>query len=128
MIKLLVALVFISCFALHSYAQSEITKISPASIFAEFGAITNSDLAKKLDAFLKELRKDEPSQGYIINYGSPRAMRARRNQILKNWWSCRDCGEERVTFVDGPIERRIRTVIWIVPPGAEKPIPSASPK
>src|SRR5258706_456387 len=53
--------------------------------FAEFSKISNSDLCPRILAFYGEVkrRRDTDLQGYIINYGTPGAIRSRRNSITR---------------------------------------------
>lgn len=90
--------------------------------FAEFGGISAKNLSTKVKTFYSELNRERTSQGYIINYGTAKSIRARRKLILSkiNFWYY---DPPRVTFIDGPWERKVRTVMWIVPSGAEAPAP-----
>jgi hypothetical protein len=74
-----------------------------------------------MDSYLEEFRKDPSAQGYIITYGSPKAIAARRKQISNSVTHMPE--DLRVTFVDGGFEKTVRTVMWIVPAGAKPPIP-----
>lgn len=101
-------------------AQAE--QNSKAYIFAEFTAATDSNIAFLLGPFYSVVR-NENSQGYIIIYGSPRGIKNRRTAIMKGINFRDGYDPVRVTFVDGPAEKLTRTVMWIVPAGAEKPRP-----
>lgn len=114
-----VGLILLLSGALH--AQSEQKKPQPYK-FAEFQSIKSDALCDKVVNFYAALRKDEPAQGFIINYGTPADIRKRREGIVK-CINFRDDDMPRVTFVDGPVEPKIRTVFWIVPEGADNPTP-----
>lgn len=88
---------------------------------AEFGSITAKQMSVKMKALYNLVREGNAS-GYVINYGTPRAIQDRKKLILEaiSW---RDYDPPRITFVDGPVEKKIRTVMWVVPPGAENPSP-----
>lgn len=107
-------------FACAISAQTE--QKPKAYIFAEFTTATNSNIAFIMRPFYTVL-KNENASGYIINYGSGQAIRARKKAIMNgiNWRDGYD--PVRVTFVDGPNEKIARTVMWIVPTGAENPRP-----
>lgn len=107
-------------FACAISAQSE--QKPKAYIFAEFTTAIDSNIAFIMRPFY-EVLKNENSSGYIINYGIARAIRTRRKAIMKgvNWRDGYD--PVRVTFVDGPSEKKVRTEMWIVPIGAENPAP-----
>jgi len=111
-------LAILAGFAAVSEAQTE----PKAYKFAEFGKMSQAGVKKKMDGFLIELAKDRSTQGYIINYGSPKTIAARRKQLTNSiTFSVPD--PTRMTFVDGGPEKTIRTVMWIVPPGAKPPVP-----
>jgi len=103
-----------------SSAQSEAT----AYKFAEFGPTSQAGVKAKMQGFLRELANKPDTQGYVINYGTPKAVAARRKQILQSV-SFLKLDPSRVTYVDGPPKPGIKivTVMWIVPPGATPPSP-----
>ena len=90
--------------------------------FAEFGPMSQAGVKKKMDSFLIELAKDPASQGYILTYGTPKAIAARRRQIANSITFLRQ-DPLRITFVEGGFEKTLRTVMWIVPAGAKPPTP-----
>lgn len=107
------------------FAQGTAETASPkptAVKFAEFGPISSAELAKQLVRLRERLKAEQKSQGYIINYGTAKAIRARRTRVLESI-SWRDCDPSRIIFVDGPPEPKVRTVLWIMPAGAEYPAP-----
>lgn len=126
--KTSLVLIFVGLLFCQSlYAQGNLPKKPEAYRFAEFGTISKVDLQSKMDAFYSLLRKEDNSQGYIINYGSAAKIHVRRDAIVKTInIRCYDC--PRVTFVDGPAEPKIRTVVWIVPPDADVPNHDCRPK
>ncbi len=103
-------------------AQMETPKKPEAYKFAEFGPTNVAKIAAKMKAFDDELNGNPTAQGYIINYGSATAIKTRR-RLLTDGIFYRKYDTERMTWIDGPYEKRIRTVMWIVPEGAETPIP-----
>jgi hypothetical protein len=100
-----------------AFAQAEPKAIK----FAEFGPMSQAGVKKKVEAFQLELRKDLSAQGYLINYGTVKALTARQKQLSSALIAIHDL--PRITFVNGPLEKKVRTVMWIVPPGAKPPIP-----
>jgi hypothetical protein len=113
---------FVFVLAARTLGQ-DASKTSPEPIkFAEFGKMSQAGVKEKMVAFRSKLHDDPTSQGYIINYGTPRAIAARRKQIVDSvTWL--DLDPSRITFVDGTPEKTIRTVMWNVPPGAMPPVP-----
>lgn len=107
--------VFISVVVAQNVQQSKAYK------FAEFSSVSRSNLAFIMTPFLSVLR-NEDARGYIINYGNPKAIKARKQLFLNVDWRDEHDGP-RITFVDVPTEKNIRTVMWIIPPGAEAPKP-----
>src|SRR5205085_12505586 len=89
----------------------------------QFGAATNDDVKARVDNFYIQLNNNPNAQGYIINYGTPAHIKARRAQIMKAI-SFRKYDASRVTFVDGPDNGSgINTKFVLVPPGATPPAP-----
>jgi hypothetical protein len=117
---LILFLTIVAGFAAVSNAQTA----PKAYKFAEFGKMSQADVKEKMEGFLVELAKDRSPQGYIITYGSPRAIAARRKQ-LTNSITFSNPDPTRMTYIDGGPEKTVRTIMWIVPPGAEPPTPSA---
>jgi len=91
--------------------------------FAEFGGVTAKERTKKVESFHNALKRWDGAQGVIINYGTARAISTRREPILKDWLGCDAFNGVRLTWVDGPPEPKVRTVFWIVPVGADLPMP-----
>jgi hypothetical protein len=90
----------------------------------------------RVENFYVALGKNPNLQGYILNFGSPKAIAARESQI-KKYISFRKLLLSRVTFKTGGFEKTgrtefwiqpaksesgVKTKIWIVPPGAKPPI------
>ncbi len=72
----------------------------------------------RLDNFLITLQNDPNSTGYVINYGSKREV-SRREKLFRTHFRDRNFQTDRIVFVNGGIEKRIRTRLWIVPAGAD---------
>jgi hypothetical protein len=100
-----------------SIAEIKVTQVD------EFGKLSNDDLKARLDGFFNQLGATPNAQGYIINYGTPAEIKARRAAIMKAaTFLKKDMG--RVTFVDGPDNGTgINTKLFIVPAGATPPTP-----
>jgi hypothetical protein len=103
------------------YSQSEQTK-PQAHKFAAFQSIKSDALCEKVHAFYGAIQELPSAQGLIINYGRPAAIRGRRKGITQCINFLKYDGP-RVTFIDGPVEPKVRTVFWLVPTGAESPTP-----
>jgi len=91
----------------------------------EFGKAVDDDVKARVDNFFIQLNNNPNAQGYVINYGTPAQIKARRAQIMKainRPGTSYDAS--RVTFVDGPDGGDgIRTKFVLVPAGADKPTP-----
>ena len=91
----------------------------------DFGKGPDDDVKARVDGFFLQLNTNPSAQGYVINYGTPAQIKARRAQIMKainRPGSGHDAS--RVTFVDGPDDGTgIRTKFYVVPAGADRPNP-----
>lgn len=81
----------------------------------------------RLDSFFIEINNDPNVQGVIIVYSETSAPRSGRNRMrqLVYYTKMRKIDPSRVTFVEGPLMKDAITQFWIVPPGAETPVPEA---
>ena len=105
---------------------SETAGVSPLPTAQEvdtFGPLSNDDVKARVQGFYNQLANNPNAQGYIINYGTPRQIAARRRQITSAI-TFLNLDPARVTFVDGGDKGTgIETHFWIVPPGATPPQP-----
>jgi len=99
-------------------------KAPPTSeTISEFGKQTPDEIKAQLDPFFIRLQNDPTAQGYIINYGTPAQIKARRT-VITNAIKFRNFPMDRVTFVDGPdTGDGPRTKLILVPAGATPPTP-----
>jgi hypothetical protein len=89
----------------------------------EFGRAVDDDIKARVDNFYIQLNNNPTAQGYIINYGTPAQIRARRAQIMRAI-NFRSYDQSRVVFVDGPnTGMGVNTRFYLVPAGAEIPPP-----
>jgi hypothetical protein len=91
----------------------------------EFGPAPDDDVKARVDNFFIQLNANPNAQGYIINYGTPAQIAARRRQITR---AINRPGSghslDRVTFIDGPDNGTgVSTKFYVVPAGAETPTP-----
>jgi len=94
-----------------------------AETIAEFGKQTPDEIKAQLDPFFIRLQNDPTAQGYIINYGTPAQIKARRT-VITNAIKFRNFPMDRITFVDGPdTGDGPRTKLVFVPAGATPPAP-----
>jgi len=88
-----------------------------------FGPLSNDDVKVRVQNFYTELQNNPTSQGYVITYGTPKEIAARRRQIT-NAITFLKLDPSRVTFVDGGDKGTgVETHFWLVPPGATPPTP-----
>ncbi|HVE58085.1 MAG TPA: hypothetical protein VNB22_14735, partial [Pyrinomonadaceae bacterium] len=107
---------------------SETGSVAPKLIgcaFDQYGKLTTNEVKARIQNLYVELGNNPSSQGYIINYGTDEEMTNREKQIQKaiNFLKF---DANRVTIARGsaePNETGLRTIVWIVPPGAEFPKP-----
>ena len=107
----------------NSSATAPVAEKPTSTQVDEFGKATDDDVKARIDNFYTQLNNNPNSQGYIINYGSAADIRRRRAQIVKAI-NFRKYDLSRVTFVDGPDNGTgVNTKFYLVPPGAENPVP-----
>ena len=113
-----------SCNCTTSYTESGGVAPRPtANLVETVGKATNDDIKARVDNWYTLLNQNPSSQGYVINYGTPAQIRARRAQIT-NAIRFRNYDPSRITFVDGPDNGTgIETRFYLVPPGADNPQP-----
>ena len=88
----------------------------------EFERATNGYVKMKMDAFFADLSNSPAAQGYIINYGTKKEILKREKQ-LKIAITFRKYDAPGISFVRAGYIKVIKTVFWLVPPGAEPPTP-----
>lgn len=93
-----------------------------ADKFEEFGKVDNGDFKARIDSFFIELNAKKDSQGYIFNYGTPKEMAA-REKLIRNTITLRRFDAARINIVRGGKGTGLKTILWIVPDGAEVPKP-----
>ncbi len=105
---------------------SETAPVQPkptSSVVEEFGPKSNDDVKALVDNFFIQLNNNPTAQGYVINYGSPAQIKARKAQIDKAI-AFRKYDRSRLVWVDGPDNKTgISTKFVLVPAGADKPTP-----
>ena len=108
-------------------SPSNISPVSAKPIYNEvdtFGPLSNDDVKARVQQFYTQLANNPTSQGYIITYGTPKQIAARRTQITKAITFLK-LDPSRVTFVDGGDKGNgVETHFYLVPPGAAPPVPS----
>ena len=88
-----------------------------------FGKLSNDDVKARVQTFYATLANEPTSQGYIIIYGTPKEIAARKTQITKAI-SFLKLDPSRVTIVEGGDKGTgPETHFWVVPPGATPPAP-----
>jgi len=105
-----------------------IMKKAEARKVDEYGKLAAADENARLDNFMIEVSTDPTAQGYIIAYGGRKSaageakkMADRSKEYLVKK---RGLDAQRVTTVDGGLREAPAVELWIVPDGAEPPLPS----
>ena len=98
--------------------------------FDEFESQSFDDDKARLDAFAIELQNNPDSQGYIILYqGTDReSMRSKRVEVLSKKTldylvKARGIDPRRLQIVNWGTRQRTTFDLWIIPPGAQPPVP-----
>jgi hypothetical protein len=88
-----------------------------------FGKLSNDEVKARVQNFYTQLANDPTAQGYIIIYGTPKEIAARKLQITKAITFLK-LDPSRVTIVEGGDKGTgPETHFWTVPPGATPPAP-----
>lgn len=88
----------------------------------EIGKAFNGEIKVRMAAFFAELDAKKDSQGYIYNYGTPKEIAA-REKLIRNTIAFRRIDPTRINIVRGGKATGLKTILWIVPDGAEVPKP-----
>jgi hypothetical protein len=99
-------------------------------MFDEWDANTFDDDKLRLDNFAIELQNKPDSQGYIIMYQGTDAQSVRNRKVevlskraLNYLVQNRGVAPNRIQITNWGVRPRTRYVFWIVPPGANPPVP-----
>jgi len=104
-----------------------------AHLFDEFGKISQKEIKLRSEKLRKKLQErdsiNENSGAYLIFYTDSKEKSSRQKEILIRdvlFDNCRDCygfSEARIVFVNGGEKEKQKVQFWLVPAGAEPPIP-----
>lgn len=92
-----------------------------AWIYYEVGRAYKRDIVERFKLFVEEIIERRDHQGSIINYGTAAEI-ALRERWISDSIRYRGIDPLRLTIVNGG-PGPVRTVMWLVPPGAENPKP-----
>lgn len=118
-------ILFLILLASVSIAFAQTEEKPKARLIDEFKQAPSGYVKMIMDTFYIELANDPSAQGYIINYGTDREVTVREGQI-RNAIAFRKFDASRITMVRGGFFPTVKTELWIVPPGAESPLPTAT--
>jgi hypothetical protein len=97
--------------------------------FDEYGDLPTDDAAAHLDLFADKLFKQPKLKGQIIGYSDPGIQRGgylrRIYGIGKYLTYARGIDADRITVVDGGYRGELSTELWLIPEGANPPIPDS---
>lgn len=106
-------------------------KVPEPRRFDEFESQAFDDDKARLDTFVIELQNNPDSQGYIIMYqGTDKtSMRSRRVELLNKRTldylvNTRGIDPRRIWIVEGGKRAKTMYELWIIPPGAQPPVPA----
>jgi hypothetical protein len=108
-------------------AQTVSSESSPVKL-DEYGDLPTDDEAAHLDLFAEKLFKQPKLRSYIIAYSEPRMERGsylrRIYGIGRYLTEARGIEANRVIVVDGGHKKKFVTQLWLIPVGAEPPLPA----
>ena len=114
-------------FACETNAFLTIETENKPFIFHQAERYNFSDLAARIDAFLNTLIQNPKLKGYIIVYAN-RSLGTldmeRGIKSVQNYIGYRGIDLKRITVVRGGFREYSTVDSWIIPPGAEPPIPT----
>lgn len=87
-------------------------------ILDEFGELPTDDLRARFDNVFIYLQNDPKAKAVVINYGLDKDIKARK-KLINNHMKFRGYDKNRIIFEDGGREKTIRTLIGLVPEGAD---------
>lgn len=106
-------------------------KVPEPRRFDEFESQAFDDDKARLDSFVIELQNNPDTQGYIIMYqGTDKtSMRSRRVEVLNKRTldylvNTRGIDPRRIWIVEGGKRAKTMYDLWIIPPGAQPPVPA----
>ena len=118
---------FLLLIVMSSAAFAQTIDLPKAVKVDEFERATNGYVKMKMDYFYTELNNNPAAQGVVINYGTDREIRIRERQLrVSIQW--RKFDASRITLVNGGFRENVKSELWMVPPGAENPVPSPTAK
>ena len=119
-------------FAQNDYQPSDLNQTiqsEKSEKIDEFGKIGECDLGARLDHLLIKLQNKTDATGYIIFYQGKDVLPAEYETNLderraRNYITFRNQDPSRLTFIDGGFREEVSTELWLVPNGAEPPMPT----
>lgn len=102
--------------------KGETSETPNAVKFTEFGKVTRGYVKMILDNFYVELNNNPSATGYIINFGSAIEI-TRVEKVIRDQVNFRKFDRQRLVIVNGGKAEKLQTQFWLVPAGAEPPIP-----
>ncbi|HKC64302.1 MAG TPA: hypothetical protein VKB86_11725, partial [Pyrinomonadaceae bacterium] len=93
-----------------------------SSKFDEYDNLSWTNERARLDNFAIQLQQQADQVGYVIIYGPHRVdehLERVRNYLVKK----RSIELGRIVLVNGGHNKKVRTELWVKPPGAAGPIP-----
>ena len=119
---------------LVSFGQSADEAVSEpnaktATKLDEFGRTNECDAGGRLDSFFANLQNNPTASGYIIIYQAKDVLPAdfktsSRERFIRNQIAFRNQDASRIIIVRGGFREELATELWIVPNGAEPPVPT----
>lgn len=103
-------------------SAEQVNQEKKSYIFAQLEKASNAEVKLKVEQLDRKLSEDVYLHGYIINYGTPKAI-ARREMQIRNSIRFRKFDATRITLVRGENIGKLKSVFWIVPAGAQPPTP-----
>jgi len=135
--KLFIVCTFLLAFSLMVFSQddyqtadlSEMSQSEKAEKIDEFGKLGECEFGARFDNLLATLQNKTNAEGYIIFYQGKDVLPAEygnnvNERRARNHIAFRNFDSAHLTFVNGGFREEVSTELWIVPNGAEPPVPT----
>lgn len=123
---LFILLLAVNCLAQDADAPPALAPETPKAVkFGEFGDISEREFAPKLEKFKFAHLASRGASAFIVFYNSSANSPFRQSRYFIRWkihsYARYQAHHERTVYVEGGFLDKMRTELWLVPEGADRP-------